>query len=86
MLDDGCDLQSIAAGQGKLGRELERTFLSARKRVQPQHRELIYFSTGLRPEPSTTWCNGCLGSHHDEERSEMRYAVRIAGPRESSEF
>jgi len=34
----------------------------------------------------TTWRNGCLGSHHDEERSEMRYAVRIAGPRESSDF
>jgi len=35
---------------------------------------------------STTFSNGCLGSHHDEERSEMRYVMRIAGPRESSKF
>jgi len=34
----------------------------------------------------TTFSNGCLGSHHDEERSEMRYVMRIAGPRESSKF
>ena len=32
----------------------------------------------------TTFSNGCLGSHNDEERSEMRYVVRIARPRESS--
>ena len=25
-----------------------------------------------------TWFNGCLGSHNDEERSEMRYVMRIA--------
>ena len=34
----------------------------------------------------TTFGNGCLGSHNDEERSEMRYVMRIAGPRESSKF
>ena len=34
----------------------------------------------------TTFSNGCLGSHNDEERSEMRYVMRIAGPRESSNF
>ena len=27
-----------------------------------------------------------LGSHNDEERSEMRYVMRIAGLRESSKF
>jgi hypothetical protein len=32
----------------------------------------------------TTFSNGCLGSHNDEERSEMRYVMRIAIPRESS--
>ena len=32
---------------------------------------------------STTFSNGCLGSHNDEERSEMRYVMRIAKPRES---
>jgi hypothetical protein len=26
----------------------------------------------------TTFNNGYLGSHHDEERSEMRYVMRIA--------
>ena len=31
----------------------------------------------------TTFSNGCLGSHYDEERSEMRYVMRIARPRES---
>ena len=35
---------------------------------------------------STTFSNGCLGSHNDEERSEMRYVMRIAGPRESLNF
>jgi hypothetical protein len=34
----------------------------------------------------TTFSNGCLGSHNDEERSEMRYVMRIARPRESSNF
>lgn len=37
-------------------------------------------------EKRTTFSNGCLGSHIDEERSEMRYVVRIAIPRESSRF
>ena len=30
--------------------------------------------------------NGFLGFHIDEERSEMRYVIRIAEPRESSNF
>ena len=30
--------------------------------------------------------DGSLGSHNDEERSEMRYAMRIAELRESSDF
>jgi len=34
----------------------------------------------------TTFSNGCLGSHNDEERSEMRYVMRIAKLRESSKF
>jgi hypothetical protein len=34
----------------------------------------------------TTFGNGCLGSHNDEERSEMRYVMRIAISRESSKF
>ena len=33
-----------------------------------------------------TFSNGCLGSHNDEERSEMRYVMRIAEYRESSKF
>ena len=36
--------------------------------------------------PRTTFSNGCLGSHNDEERSEMRYVMRIARPRESFKF
>ena len=35
---------------------------------------------------STTFSDGCLGSHNDEERSEMRYVMRIARPRESLKF
>ena len=34
----------------------------------------------------TTFSGGCLGSHNDEERSEMRYVMRIARPRESLKF
>jgi trehalose/maltose hydrolase-like predicted phosphorylase len=33
---------------------------------------------------STTLSNGYLGSRNDEERSEMRYVMRIAGLSESS--
>ena len=32
----------------------------------------------------TTFSNGYLGSYNDEERSEMRYVMRIAEFRESS--
>ena len=31
-----------------------------------------------------TFSDGCLGSHNDEERSEMRYVMRIAESSESS--
>lgn len=34
----------------------------------------------------TTSGNGSLGSRNDEERSEMRYAMRIAEFRESSDL
>ena len=34
----------------------------------------------------TTFSNGCLGSHNDDERSEMRYVMRIAKLRESLKF
>ena len=37
-------------------------------------------------EMKNTFSNGCLGSHNDEERSEMRYVLRIACFRESSKF
>ena len=33
-----------------------------------------------------TFSNGCLGSHNDEERSEMRYVMRIAQSSESSKL
>ena len=34
----------------------------------------------------TTFSDGCLGSRNDEERSEMRYVMRIAEYSESSNF
>ena len=34
----------------------------------------------------TTFSDGCLGSRNDEERSEMRYVMRIAEFSESSNF
>ena len=40
----------------------------------------------LQCSTCTTFSNGCLGSHNDEERSEMRYVMRIAKPRESSKL
>ena len=33
-----------------------------------------------------TFSDGCLGSHNDEERSEMRYVLRLAESRESSKL
>ena len=35
---------------------------------------------------TNTFSNGCLGSHNDEERSEMRYVMRIAKSSESSKL
>ena len=43
---------------------------------------LNYTQTNL----NTTLSNGCLGSGNDEERSEMRYVMRIAELSESSNF
>ena len=37
-------------------------------------------------EINTTFSDGCLGSHIDEERSEMRYVMRIAESSESSKL
>ena len=37
-------------------------------------------------QPNTTFSNGYLGSRNDEERSEMRYVMRIAEFSESSKF
>jgi hypothetical protein len=34
--------------------------------------------SSLQPKKLTTLSNGYLGSHNDEERSEMRYVMRIA--------
>jgi hypothetical protein len=36
--------------------------------------------TSNKNNESNTFSNGCLGSHTDEERSEMRYVMRIAKP------
>ena len=41
---------------------------------------------GEKEIPNTTFSDGCLGSHIDEERSEMRYVMRIAESSESSKF
>ena len=37
-------------------------------------------------KPITTFSSGYLGSRNDEERSEMRYVMRIAELSESSKF
>ena len=46
---------------------------------------LLWSNRGLRStgalakeQRQNTFSNGCLGSHTDEERSEMRYVMRIA--------
>ena len=46
---------------------------------------IIYTPWLVRLIP-TTFSNGCLGSHNDDERSEMRYVMRIAKLRESLKF
>jgi len=50
--------------------------------------EYIYIDLtwSKRQKLNTTFSGGCLGSHNDEERSEMRYVMRIARPRESLKF
>ena len=40
----------------------------------------------IKHQPNTTFSNGYLGSRNDEERSEMRYVMRIAEFSESSKF
>ena len=51
-------------------------------------RNVFFFKAILplwqRRKCHTTFSNGCLGSHNDEERSEMRYVMRSANSRESS--
>ena len=42
------------------------------------------FVSGAKQETYMTLSNGCLGSGNDEERSEMRYVMRIAEFSESS--
>jgi hypothetical protein len=37
-------------------------------------------------KPKTTFSSGCLGSHIDEERCELRYVMRIAQLSESLKF
>ena len=39
-----------------------------------------------KPKYLTTYSDGYLGSRNDEERSEMRYVMRIAEFSESSNF
>ena len=39
-----------------------------------------------KPNEHTTFSNGCLGSHNDEGRSEMRYVMRIARLRNHQNF
>ena len=49
---------------------------------------VVMIDVTLQPKTiyETTFSDGCLGSHNDEERSEMRYVMRIARPRESLKF
>ena len=43
-------------------------------------------SRSYQKQIQNTFSNGCLGSHTDEERSEMRYVMRIAKSSESSKL
>ncbi len=45
----------------------------------------VFLEENYKKRPNT-FSNGCLGSHTDEERSEMRYVMRIAKASESSKF
>ena len=47
---------------------------------------LLLFNHASKTNEITTFSNGYLGSRNDEERSEMRYVMRIAELRESSKF
>ena len=58
--------------------------------TNPFHITQIYYNKTLtlmsKPKYLTTYSDGYLGSRNDEERSEMRYVMRIAELRESSKF
>jgi len=68
--------------QGK--KELkDRGWKNKKKQLKKQ---LLLLGFNNQTRKMTTPYGGCLGSHEDEERSEMRYVVRIAGTSESSSF
>ena len=54
-------------------------------RIQRGH-HLMMTCAADTTEINTTFSDGCLGSHIDEERSEMRYVMRIAESSESSKL
>lgn len=59
--------------------------------IQPktESNSVVWFETQPNANNNAntnTFSNGCLGSHNDEERSEMRYVMRIAESSESSKL
>jgi len=56
------------------------------KKKKQLKKQLLLLGFNNQTRKMTTPYGGCLGSHEDEERSEMRYVVRIAGTSESSSF
>jgi hypothetical protein len=64
--------------------EEEKRETSASKMLLPAH--LLFFSFSFKHNEmlQTTFSDGYLGSRNDEERSEMRYVMRIAEFSESS--
>ena len=63
------------------------TYITKPRALAPTNAPAIgkpgHAATRTQPQISTTFSNGYLGSCDDEERSEMRYVMRIA-ERESS--
>ena len=62
------------------------TFMSAWFSTHSREMTLETRNKNKKHNLKTNFSNGCLGSHNDEERSEMRYVLRIAKPRESSKL
>ena len=91
LTDFGATIEEALPGRSRLKRPFQIFYplLKQCDENQTSGHELIktsYSRETYEVTSTNTFSNGCLGSHNDEERSEMRYVMRIAKLSESSKF